>query len=221
MKDEIHGLLSDIKTFLEYQKASGINLFELSSKSDHVSDSLEIIRKEVEGCTRCRLHKTRTRAVPGEGRGDARLVFIGEGPGRDEDIQGRPFVGKAGQLLTRIIEAINLKREDVYITNIVKCRPPENRNPREDEIKACESYLQRQLDIIKPKIICALGTFAAQALLGSEIPISRLRGKFHTYRNIKLMPTYHPAYLLRNPSEKRAVWEDMQMIQKEYNREIT
>jgi uracil-DNA glycosylase family 4 len=220
VKEEIRELISDIKLFLEYQKLSGIELFEISSKKSYFSDSLKIIKKEVLKCTKCRLHQNRKKAVPGEGREDARLVFIGEAPGRDEDIQGKPFVGKAGQLLTKIIEAIDLKREDVYITNIVKCRPPENRNPNEDEIQSCEPYLLRQLRIIKPKIICALGTFAAQALLKTNDPISTLRGRFHLYGNIKLMPTYHPAYLLRYPFKKREAWEDIQLVQKEYNQLI-
>ena len=143
-------------------------------------------------------------------------MFIGEAPGGDEDKQGRPFVGRAGQLLTRIIQAIGLKREDVYITNVVKCRPPGNRNPADDEIFTCHPYLLRQLDLIRPKIICTLGSFAAKTLLETDVPISRLRGRFHSYRDTKLMPTFHPAYLLRNPSEKRKVWEDMQMVQREY-----
>lgn len=220
MKEEIRELVDDIKLFLEHQKLSGIDSFEISSEKSYSSDSLKIIKKEVLECTKCRLHQDRRKAVPGEGRENAKLVFIGEAPGRDEDIQGKPFVGKAGQLLTKIIEAINLKREDIYITNIVKCRPPENRNPKEDEILACEPYLLRQLSIIKPKIICTLGTFAAQALLKTNNPISSLRGHFHPYGNIKLMPTYHPAYLLRNPFRKREVWEDIQLVQKEYNQLI-
>jgi uracil-DNA glycosylase len=219
MQNEIKELLSDFRLLLEHQKDSGINFFKVSlkEKEKEVEDSLEIIRKEVGMCTRCRLHENRTRAVPGEGKGDAKLVFIGEGPGRDEDIQGKPFVGRAGQLLTKIIEAIDLTRDDVYITNIVKCRPPGNRNPKDDEIFACNSYLLRQLKLIKPKIICTLGSFAAKTLLETDVPISKLRGRFHTYNDIMLMPTFHPAYLLRNPAEKKRVWEDMQMVQKEYN----
>jgi DNA polymerase len=142
-------------------------------------------------------------------------VFVGEAPGQNEDLQGRPFVGRAGQLLTKIIEAMGLKRKDVYICNILKCRPPGNRNPKPDEIKVCEPFLIKQLSSIGPKVICALGTFAAHTLLKNDVPISLLRGKFHSYHDIKLMPTYHPAYLLRNPEAKKKVWEDVQIIMKE------
>lgn len=179
-------------------------------------NNLDELKQVIEGCTKCRLHLLRNNIVFGEGNPKARLVFIGEAPGRDEDIQGKPFVGKAGQLLNKIINAIGLIREEVYITNIVKCRPPENRNPQADEILACEPYLFKQLEIIKPSIICALGNFAAQTLLRTDEKITKLRGKFHTFKGIKLMPTYHPAYLLRNPGMKKDVWEDMKLIQKEY-----
>jgi uracil-DNA glycosylase family 4 len=215
MDEEIQELLSDVRVFLEHQRLSGIGFFEFSSRPES-SDSLETVSKEIRACTRCRLHENRTQAVPGEGNEKAGLMFIGEAPGGDEDKQGRPFVGKAGQLLTRIVQAIGLKREDVYITNVVKCRPPGNRNPTDNEIFTCHPYLLRQLDLIRPKIICTLGSFAAKTLLETDVPISRLRGRFHSYRDIKLMPTFHPAYLLRNPSEKRKVWEDMQMVQREY-----
>jgi DNA polymerase len=144
------------------------------------------------------------------------LVFIGEAPGGDEDRQGRPFVGKAGQLLTRIINSIGPKREEVYITNIIKCRPPHNRNPQRVEIATCAPFLEKQLEIIQPRIICALGTFAAQTLLKTDEKISHLRGRFHVYGGIKVMPTYHPAFLLRNPHKKREAWEDMKKIQGEY-----
>jgi DNA polymerase len=156
--------------------------------------------------------------VFGEGNPGAKLVFIGEAPGRDEDLQGEPFVGQAGQLLNKIIQAIQLRREEVYIANIIKCRPPENRNPEPDEIAACEPFLIKQLQVIRPRLICALGAFAAQTLLKTEEKISSLRGNFHEYQGIPLMPTYHPAYLLRNPSRKREVWEDMKKIKKEYDR---
>jgi DNA polymerase len=149
----------------------------------------------------------------------AELVFVGEGPGRDEDLKGEPFVGRAGQLLTEIIiKGMKMRREDVYIANVVKCRPPDNRNPEPDEIAACEPFLVKQLDLIKPKIIVALGTFAAQTLLKSKTPISRLRGVWHTYQGIKLMPTLHPAYLLRNPNDKRLVWQDIQAVLREMGR---
>jgi DNA polymerase len=142
-------------------------------------------------------------------------MFVGEAPGEDEDIQGMPFVGRAGQLLTKMIQAMGLAREDVYIANIIKCRPPQNRNPMPDEIASCEPFLVAQLDTIRPKIVCALGTFAAQTLLRTQDKISRLRGRFHQYNGIPVMPTYHPAYLLRNPGDKRLVWEDMQKIMDE------
>ena len=182
--------------------------------------TLEALRKEVEVCTKCQLYKTRTNSVFGEGNINADLMFIGEAPGRDEDKQGKPFVGRAGQLLTDIIAAIGLKREEVYIANILKCRPPDNRNPLPDEIKECSPYLYAQIECIKPKVICALGKFSAQTLLQTETPISQLRGKFHDYRGIKLMPTYHPAYLLRNSAGKKDVWEDMQLIAKELGLKI-
>ena len=172
----------------------------------------EALEKRALECTQCGLCEKRTQVVFGEGNPNADLMFIGEGPGYDEDIQGRPFVGKAGQLLTKIIEAMGLKRSDVYIANCVKCRPPQNRNPLPDEIAACNPYLKRQIDLIQPKVICALGKFAAQTLLGTERPISRLRGQFEDYQGIKLMPTFHPAYLLRNPQDKKLVWQDMQKI---------
>ena len=156
--------------------------------------------------------KKRKNIVFGSGNEKAEIVFVGEAPGEDEDIQGKPFVGKAGQLLTKIIEAMGLKRDDVYIANIIKCRPPNNRNPLEDEISACEPFLKEQLRIINPKIICALGTFAAQTLLKTKEKISSLRGKFYIYEGIKLMPTFHPAYLLRNPNDKKYTWEDVQKI---------
>jgi len=193
------------------------------SSSDHFSKHklLEELRREMGNCARCKLHVQRKNIVFGTGNPDARLVFVGEGPGRDEDIQGEPFVGKAGQLLTRIIEAIGLTREEVYIANIVKCRPPENRNPQPDEIKACEPFLLRQLDIIKPEIICALGSFAAQTLLMSSEKITKLRGRFHNFKGIKLMPTYHPAFLLRNPEMKKDVWEDMKLVRKEYRKDVS
>ena len=176
--------------------------------------SLAGVREELGDCTRCPLHRTRRNLVFGEGSPGAKLVFVGEAPGEEEDKQGRPFVGRAGQLLTKIISAMGLAREDVYICNILKCRPPGNRNPKEDEIATCEPFLVKQLEAINPEIICALGTFAAKTLLRTEAPISSIRGKFHDYHGRKLMPTYHPAYLLRNPEAKKPVWEDVQKIMK-------
>jgi DNA polymerase len=166
-------------------------------------------------CTRCKLHGLgRTQVVFGVGNPEAELMFVGEAPGADEDIQGEPFVGRAGQLLTKIIEAIQLTRDQVYIANVIKCRPPGNRNPEPDEVAACEPFLFRQIDIIKPKVIVALGKFGAQALLSTEQPISRLRGRIFEFRGARLVPTFHPAYLLRNPASKREVWEDMKLVRR-------
>jgi DNA polymerase len=171
------------------------------------------IREDLGDCRRCKLHTLgRKQIVFGVGNQNADLMFVGEAPGADEDIQGEPFVGRAGQLLTKIIEAMEMKREDVYIANLIKCRPPGNRNPEPDEVEQCEPFLLRQIDLIKPKVIVALGKFAAQALLRTTEPITRLRGREFTYRDAILMPTYHPAYLLRTPSAKREVWEDMKRV---------
>lgn len=175
---------------------------------------LQQLAETVRDCRQCRLHQGRTQVVFGTGNPQADLIFVGEAPGRDEDLQGEPFVGAAGQLLTRIIEAIGLRREQVYLLNIVKCRPPDNRNPLPDEIDACRSILEAQLAPLRPRVICALGRVAAQALLQTEEGISRLRGRFHYRGDIPVMPTYHPAYLLRNPQGKRAVWNDMQLVQR-------
>ena len=173
------------------------------------------LEASVRDCQACRLHEGRRQVVFGTGNPGADLVFVGEAPGHEEDVQGEPFVGRAGQLLTRIIQAIGLTREDVYILNVIKCRPPQNRNPLPDEVAACRPIIDKQLACLKPRVICALGTFAAQALLRSDERISRLRGRFHSMGNILVRPTFHPAYLLRNPQEKRKVWQDMQDIQRE------
>jgi uracil-DNA glycosylase len=176
-------------------------------------DALREIREDIGDCVRCKLHGLgRTQIVFGVGNPRADLMFVGEAPGADEDIQGEPFVGRAGQLLTKIIESIGLKREDVYIANVLKCRPPGNRNPEPDEVEQCEPFLLRQIDLVNPKVIVALGKFAAQCLLKTNDPITRLRGREYKYRNAILMPTYHPAYLLRTPSAKREVWEDMKRV---------
>ena len=185
-----------------------------SAKSGCRSETLEQIRNDLGDCRRCKLWKGRTNIVFGTGNPHAQLVFVGEGPGYDEDRQGEPFVGKAGQLLTKIIEAMKLSRDQIYICNVIKCRPPENRNPEPDEIKACFPFLKRQLDSISPDFVCALGSVAANALLEKEVFISRVRGRFFDYKGIKVMPTYHPAYLLRNPVKKKDVWEDVQKIMK-------
>ena len=181
--------------------------------SMNAEDALAAVRADIGDCTRCKLHALgRSQIVFGVGNCNADLMFVGEAPGADEDVQGIPFVGRAGQLLTKIIEAIALTRDDVYIANVIKCRPPQNRNPEPDEVETCEPFLFRQIDIIKPKVIVALGKFAAQTLLRTLDPISRLRGRVYDYRGAKLIPTFHPAYLLRNPSSKREVWEDMKLV---------
>ena len=178
--------------------------------------NLEELRAAIGDCRRCKLCSGRTNVVFGVGNPNADLMFIGEGPGRDEDLQGEPFVGRAGQLRTDIItKGMGMKREDVYIANVVKCRPPENRNPEPDEVAACEPFLKKQIDLVRPRIIVALGKFAVQALLQSKVPITKLRGQWHSYHGIKLMPTFHPAYLLRNPADKKLVWEDIKKVIKE------
>lgn len=180
--------------------------------------NLESLAEKIRRCTACPLARSRTHAVPGNGNAKARLVVVGEAPGRDEDEAGEPFVGAAGQLLTRILAAIRFSREEVYMTNVVKCRPPLNRNPFPEEIRACISlYLHAQIALIHPALICTLGSVAAQTLLETDEKISRLRGKFHDYRGIPVLPTYHPAYLLRNPGMKRVVWEDMKKLRAQYD----
>ena len=177
-------------------------------------DSLEAIAKKVQKCTRCPLYETATRGVPGEGNPKAKLVCVGEAPGAKEDETGRPFVGQAGQLLNKILGAIDLQREDVFICNVLKHRPPGNRNPRPEEVEACSPYLIRQLELIKPKVIVAFGTFAAQTLLNTKTPIGQLRGLVHRYHGTPLVVTYHPAALLRNPSWKRPTWEDVKLARR-------
>ena len=176
-------------------------------------DPLQELREHIGDCTRCKLHKGRTHLVFGEGSPEARLVFVGEGPGHDEDMVGRPFVGKAGEKLTQIIQnGMGLDRRQVYICNVVKCRPPGNRDPEMDEIEACLPFLKKQIEIIRPEVICALGRVAAKALLGDDFKITRDRGKWRTFMGIPLMPIFHPAYILRNPSARRPVWQDVQQI---------
>jgi uracil-DNA glycosylase len=184
----------------------------LFSLSESARESLDSIRTDLGDCRRCKLCSGRTNIVFGSGTSQARLVFVGEGPGADEDAQGLPFVGAAGQLLTKIIEAIQLTRDQVYICNIVKCRPPSNRTPEEDEIAACSPFMFRQVESIRPRVICCLGAVAAQAVLGTKTAVGKLRGRFHDYRGMQVMPTWHPAYLLRNPAAKRDVWEDIRKI---------
>lgn len=181
-------------------------------------ETLEQIRRDLGDCTRCKLCEKRTRIVFGVGDPNARLVLVGEAPGREEDRQGEPFVGEAGQLLDRILFAMGMKRSEVYICNVEKCRPPGNRDPEPDEIAACEPFLQRQLAAIEPEVIVSLGRIASQALLRDQTPISRLRGNWREYQGIALMATFHPAYLLRNPTSKREVWEDMKQVMQRLSR---
>jgi uracil-DNA glycosylase family 4 len=221
MDQKVEEIVDDLKAYLEYLKGMGIEALPIaeekvektiSSEAPKLAPTLEEIRTELGDCKRCKLHRTRRTIVFGEGNKKAKLMFIGEGPGYEEDVQGRPFVGKAGQLLTKIIQSIHLEREQVYIANIIKCRPPQNRNPEPDEIASCSPFLMKQVQAIQPKIICALGTFAAQTLLQTDAKISSLRGRTFDLKGIKLLPTYHPAFLLRNPDKKREVWEDMKKI---------
>ena len=227
ISEELKRIVESLKAYTELEEKSGSSFLAYpkgklivgSEKAVKTKQqALEALKTEISESDCCQLCRTRTNLVFGSGSPDARLVFVGEAPGRAEDIQGLPFVGRAGQLLTKIIGSIGLKRQDVYICNILKCRPPDNRNPFPTEILACEGYLVRQLEIIKPKIICALGKFAAQTLLKDQTAISKLRGNFFDYHGIKLIPTFHPAYLLRNPGEKRFVWEDMKKIKRELSK---
>jgi DNA polymerase len=236
--DELAAVAVSLRRYLDRRERAGIRLvprnttkpqtrgsgardFTSSPESDLFADSsplsqttsLEELRAAIGDCRLCKLCAGRTNLVFGVGNPNARLMFIGEGPGRDEDLQGQPFVGRAGQLLTDIItKGMGLKREDVYIANVVKCRPPENRNPEPDEVAACEPFLKRQIELIRPEIIVGLGKFAVQTLLRSKMPITKLRGQWHNYEGIKLMPTFHPAYLLRNPGDKKLVWEDIKKV---------
>jgi len=183
------------------------------SASAAVGESLEALRAAIGDCRRCKLAPGRTNLVFGVGDPHARLVFVGEAPGHDEDLKGEPFVGRAGQLLTEIVtKGMRLRREDVYIANVIKCRPPGNRNPEPDEVESCEPFLVRQLAAIGPEVIVALGKFAAQTLLRTKTPITQLRGRWHDYHGIRVMPTFHPAYLLRNPGDKRLVWDDIKKV---------
>ncbi len=218
MKPEENGVRRVLKQFLEIEKCFGIS--EIISGADpsltrDKKRALEVLENEFKKCVMCGLSQSRTQVVFGSGNPDAELMFVGEAPGFDEDQQGQPFVGLAGQLLTKIIQAMKLKREDVYIANCLKCRPPSNRSPHPSEIATCKPILMKQIDIIRPTVICALGKFAAQTLLQTDEPISRLRGRFFDWNGIQIMPTFHPAYLLRNPADKKLTWEDVQLIMKE------
>ena len=218
----INETIEQLLSYLKWQKRLGIkeiylsedikNMLSLSKKNE----LLEIVKEELKDCRRCKLYKERNHIVFGEGNEDARLMLIGEAPGHEEDLQGRPFVGAAGHLLDNMLKAINLSRREVYIANIVKCRPPHNRKPERDEIEACKPFLLKQIDIIKPSIICTLGSVATQTILETKTPITKLRGHIYDFSGIKLIPTFHPAYLLRNPYQKKGAWEDLKLIEKIY-----
>ncbi len=220
-RDELGRIIGSLRGKLELERGFGSDSVVKGRTVDTPRDEnnddrvrkLAVLEEGASTCMKCRLSEGRTRVVFGTGNPHAELMFIGEGPGYEEDQQGLPFVGRAGQLLTKIIEAIDLAREDVYIANMVKCRPPENRTPRQDEIFICSSnYLKYQIEWIRPKIICGLGNAAVQSLLNTTKGISALRGRFHDYNGIKFMPTFHPAYLLRSPGEKGKCWQDMKKI---------
>jgi DNA polymerase len=233
---EFLDIVEQVRAQLDYRRALGVSFVEKSAAgspqaavlpleparemlSVSQSTGLTAVREELGDCIRCKLHKSRKNIVFGEGNPNAVLVFVGEGPGQEEDLQGRPFVGAAGQLLTDIIvKGMQLKREDVYICNIVKCRPPGNRNPEPDEVEACEPFLIKQLQAINPKIIIGLGNVAVKTLLKTKEGITSLRGNWKTYQGIPLMPTFHPAYLLRTPSDKKLVWEDIKKVIAELER---
>ncbi|MFA5339175.1 MAG: uracil-DNA glycosylase [Candidatus Omnitrophota bacterium] len=217
-REDLAGIARDLKSYIKSEKAAGIaDVITPARRRDAASGSkkaalLEPVKKEVFSCRRCLLYKIKKNYVFSDGDPEARLVFIGEAPGEDEDIRGVPFVGRAGQLLTKMIEAMGLRRQDVYICNVIKCRPPNNRAPLPEEVTACKDYLLRQVGIISPKVICCLGKHAAEALLGTEVFITKIRGKEFEFNGVTLIPTYHPAYLLRNPSAKKEVWQDLKKI---------
>jgi len=210
---ELQETLSQARSLLEGLQQVGLHdVAQAVAAEAKPRSDLESVRQDLGDCQRCSLAVNRTQIVFGVGNPCADLVFVGEGPGREEDERGEPFVGEAGRLLDRILLAMGLQRQDVYICNVVKCRPPGNRDPEPAEIAACEPFLVRQLQVIQPKVIVALGKFAAQTLLQQQTPISRMRGRWHSYQGIPLMPTFHPAYLLRTPQGKREVWEDMKQV---------
>ncbi|HKI50596.1 MAG TPA: uracil-DNA glycosylase [Geothermobacteraceae bacterium] len=221
LQKELLQLAGQVRGLLEGLELAGIHQLprtceivaaSIAAPEAGAGETLAEIRADLGECCRCGLSEQRHKIVFGVGPERARLVFVGEAPGRDEDEQGEPFVGEAGKLLDRIILAMGMQRSDVYICNVIKCRPPRNRDPKPEEIAACEPFLKRQLKALQPEVIVTLGKFAGQALLRSETPISRLRGSWHEYQGIPLMPTFHPAYLLRNPASKREVWEDMKLV---------
>lgn len=230
-QERLRAALRGFRAFVEEERESFVEGFPRESPERAVgppteavaddgpaarADQLALVREQIGDCRRCKLCERRTHIVFGVGDPQAELMFVGEGPGEDEDRKGEPFVGRAGQLLTEIItRGMGLQRSDVYIANVVKCRPPENRNPEPDEIAACQPFLFQQIDIVAPKVIVALGKFAAQTLLGTMTPIGKLRGRWFEFRGRKLMPTFHPSYLLRNPADKKLVWEDIQLVMQE------
>ena len=213
-QDEVRALARAVRARVEQDARLGVDGYPRATPRG--PGSLSALRTEIGDCQRCKLAPGRTNLVFGVGNPQARLMFVGEAPGADEDAKGEPFVGRAGQLLTEIItKGMGLRREDVYIANVIKCRPPGNRNPEPDEVASCEPFLIRQLELIKPQVIVALGKFAVQTLLRSKTPITKLRGQWADYRGIKVMPTFHPAYLLRNPGDKRLVWADIKAVMAE------
>jgi DNA polymerase len=222
MDKQPSGIIEALEEILTFYHETGVTELDASVLADERpipeaagKDDYAALCRKIRKCRKCRLSRERTRAVPGEGSLTADLMFIGEGPGRDEDLQGKPFVGEAGKLLTRIIKAMHFKREEVYITNVVKCRPPKNRNPELDEMDQCRDYLIRQIEMIQPKIIVTLGNVPTKYLLNTKTGITSMRGTFQTFKNIQVMPTFHPSYLIRrkeNKKEKRMVWEDMQKV---------
>jgi len=223
--NDIISVFDEVADYLRFASDAGFKGFDCDKASldtidtwgksrVNVPETLEGIRHDLGDCRRCKLCEERHHIVFGAGAPNARLVFVGEAPGAEEDASGEPFEGADGQLLTKIIRAINMTRDQVYLCNIIKCRPPQNRHPEPEEIRTCISFLKRQLTAIRPEFICALGTGAARALLSTTAPIPELRGRFHDYQGIKVMPTYHPAYLLRHSEKKRDVWEDMKLLMK-------
>jgi uracil-DNA glycosylase len=223
MGTELSDLITATKKQLQHLRELGVDSIRLPTietpvitrierKSADTADTFEQIHQDIGDCTRCPLHQERTHVVHTEGNRKARLMFVGEAPGADEDAQARPFVGRAGQLLTKIIEAIGMKREDVLIGNVNRCRPPQNRAPMPDEVAACKPFLLREIAVVQPKVIVVLGNTATKNLLDTREGITRLRGNFQDYKGIRVMPTFHPAYLLRDPSKKRETWEDLKKV---------
>ncbi len=216
-RDEEADAIRVAKLYLEQQSELGLTQLPAAARAASAEDQLAGFHASIEHCQACRLFRGRRVVVFGSGSPTADLMFIGEAPGREEDLKGLPFVGAAGALLTRMIESIGLRRDDVYIANVIKCRPPNNRDPEPDEIRTCEPYLRRQIEIIRPILICSLGRFATQVLLKTDASMGKLRGRLFNYRGIKLMPTYHPAALLRNARWKRPAWHDLNLLRNEYD----